>query len=178
MRRMRQAERSFRAQGGSVALARQFVSTTLAEWGLEGLDWEAVAAVSELTTNAVLHARTDFTVTVTSDDEELCVTVHDASALRPRPRHHSEVATTGRGLLLVEALAESWGVDLDEDGRGKNVWCRFTTAAGRRAGTSDEARNAAASGDADEILARFADPDDGSAALRLAAVRPAVRWAA
>src|SRR5206468_2951238 len=76
--------------------------------------------VSELVTNAVLHARTDLTVAVERRGENVRVSVSDGSARQPRLRHHSVEAGTGRGLLLVERMARRWGVE--PAGTGKVVW--------------------------------------------------------
>ena len=77
--------------------------------------------LSELATNAVLHAGTDFTVSVDVLEDALRVQVRDASRRSPRARRYGLGATTGRGLGLVEALAQDWGVEVD--GSGKTVWC-------------------------------------------------------
>ena len=76
--------------------------------------------VSELVTNAILHAGTDFTLSVSYEDGLLRVEVRDTSAAKARQRHYGAGATTGRGLGLVEALATEWGVETDAE--GKTVW--------------------------------------------------------
>ncbi|MEU8132610.1 ATP-binding protein [Streptodolium elevatio] len=84
--------------------------------------------VSELVTNAVQHSpqSTTVTVEVLRGDRTIRIAVTDAGALLPRPRRAKSVAEAsadehGRGLLLVEALAESWG-SRPVPG-GKVVWC-------------------------------------------------------
>jgi anti-sigma regulatory factor (Ser/Thr protein kinase) len=80
--------------------------------------------VSELATNAVLHARTPFAVSATCDGTRLRVAVADQSATLPRLRRRdSSDATTGRGLAMVACLSARWGVD--ETGEGKTTWCEF-----------------------------------------------------
>lgn len=85
--------------------------------------------VSELATNAVLHARTPFSVSVTTDGTRLRVAVTDGSAARPRPRRHGDEASTGRGLHIVVALSTAWGVD--DASPGKTTWCDLEIAPGR-----------------------------------------------
>jgi hypothetical protein len=81
---------------------------------------DAEALVSELATNAVLHARTAYTITVDRIEDLIRVQVHDSSPALPRQRRYGRVATTGRGLRLLASIAASWGVDRDDD--GKCVW--------------------------------------------------------
>ena len=64
---------------------------------------------SELATNAVLHARTAFAVVVSLTAGVLRVDVLDGSAVPPRNRQPSLTAGTGRGVGMVEALADHWG---------------------------------------------------------------------
>lgn len=64
--------------------------------------------VSELVTNAHVHAHSPAQLILTWDEECLHVTVHDASPRLPEPRPPEEDAPGGRGLLLVSALADAW----------------------------------------------------------------------
>ena len=82
--------------------------------------------VSELATNAVIHAGTPFSVTVSSDGSVMRISVSDWSALRPIMRDGSPGAISGRGLRLVAAVAGEWGVDPDPD--GKTVWAELSLA--------------------------------------------------
>ncbi len=75
--------------------------------------------VSELVTNAVCHARTGVELTVTVDDHRLCVEVHDEGG-EPEVAHPAPTTTGGRGLMIVERLAEQWG--WAETGGDKTVW--------------------------------------------------------
>jgi anti-sigma regulatory factor (Ser/Thr protein kinase) len=83
--------------------------------------------VSELVTNAVLHARSDARVTIELLDDRVRVTVADASPIVPRLRDYGPAAVTGRGMLLVDRLSDQWGVDVD-DGAGKRVWFELPVA--------------------------------------------------
>jgi len=108
------------AAARSVPEARRCVMQTLAAWGLDGLTETAVLLTSELVTNSVLHARTDVVVTVTREPDGARVAVTDGSPLPPALRHHSSTATTGRGIRLLDQLADSWHAE--PSGAGKTVW--------------------------------------------------------
>lgn len=124
-------ELTFAGVTASVPEARRFVRETLRTWGLEILTEAAVLVVSELATNAVLHARSAFTVRVRLDEAgTLRVEVLDTSATLPAPRAFSTAATTGRGLAIIEDLVSAWGVER-VDG-GKAVWVELVAGAGAR----------------------------------------------
>jgi anti-sigma regulatory factor (Ser/Thr protein kinase) len=105
----------------SVGEARRFLHDNLQRWGLPDLEWGAVQVLSELATNAVMHARTEFTVVLRDVEELLRIEVHDRDPRLPHQRHYGVTATTGRGLALVATLSQSWGVDGNP--AGKVVWC-------------------------------------------------------
>jgi anti-sigma regulatory factor (Ser/Thr protein kinase) len=107
----------------SVGVARRFTIDTLRRWGRDDLTTTGALLVTELVTNAVLHARTMFQVGLERRDEIVRVEVRDGSPARPAQRNHGLDATTGRGLNLVARLATSWGVDMG--GNGKVVWAHF-----------------------------------------------------
>jgi hypothetical protein len=102
--------------------ARWFVDETLAAWGLlESLHDDARLITSELSANAVLHARTDFRVTLRSTSvNHLRIEVRDWTAHMSFPAAPRLAATSGRGLVLVDFLATSWGTQMASD--GKVVW--------------------------------------------------------
>jgi hypothetical protein len=81
---------------------------------------EAVAMVSELATNAVIHARTPYTVAVSREGDTVRIGVHDLSAVIPRRRAYGLDATTGRGLRLVASMSSDWGIEPESN--GKVVW--------------------------------------------------------
>ncbi len=116
-----EAKRLFYGDIGSVGEARTFVRDVLAETGAspDNID-SAVLLVSELATNVTLHARTDLLVSVRVDDGALWAQVRDWNPRLPQPCMAAPDATTGRGLLLVDALASRWGVE--RDAQGKVVW--------------------------------------------------------
>jgi anti-sigma regulatory factor (Ser/Thr protein kinase) len=94
----------------AAAQARHFVRDTLGEWGIDGdvLD-DCQLLVSELVTNSILHARSDAVVSLERSAESLRVSVCDASSVAPERRECGPGDIAGRGLLLVERLAQRWG---------------------------------------------------------------------
>lgn len=127
------AERSsvrLSATPDSVGRARAAVRTALQEWDLEGLEDTAMLLVSELATNVLLHARSDFEVRVERQPECVRVTVFDASGRRPTRRRYGVDAGTGRGLGLVETLASGWGTVQGEGRWSKGVWFQLPEDAG------------------------------------------------
>jgi anti-sigma regulatory factor (Ser/Thr protein kinase) len=107
-------------EAASVALARKFVRqdspTRLDEARIDLLAF----LVSELATNAVLHARTQFVVSVEWRDDKVRVSVADMNVDPPLRKMFDPTAPTGRGLALVEAMASRWGFNLSDT--GKTVW--------------------------------------------------------
>jgi len=108
----------------SVGVARRFTVDTLRRWGRDDLSTTGALLVTELVTNAILHARTMVQVCLERRGEIVRVEVRDGSPVRPALRDHGLDATTGRGLNLVARLAAAWGVDMG--GSGKVVWAHLT----------------------------------------------------
>jgi len=104
----------------SAGIARKFIGTTLSAWGCDEIVDLVTLLVSELVTNAVLHARSDLELHIASGHHLVRIEVSDGSTLTPVIRAHDDDAMTGRGLALVDQLASSWGVT-PHDG-GKTVW--------------------------------------------------------
>lgn len=87
---------------------------------------DACLVVSELATNAMVHARTPFTVGVAGGEESVRLTVRDGAAESPRQVAAKLMDTGGRGLHIVEQLSSSWRVsDAAADGHAKCVWASF-----------------------------------------------------
>ncbi|MDQ1688815.1 MAG: hypothetical protein QOK42_1790 [Frankiaceae bacterium] len=125
---MRTARADFEARPECVHEARRFTREALSGWDADVVEWAAGQVVSELSTNAVLHARTGFSVELSLNSSLLTVRVHDAAAARaPVMRRFGDQATTGRGLALVSQLSEAWGVEREAD--GKTVWCTLALSA-------------------------------------------------
>lgn len=105
--------------------------------------------VSELATNALLHAQTAFVVDVTlvADTDEIVVAVHDGAGGQPVIKDPKPTDAHGRGLRIVATLADRWGAGRSDQEPGTVVWFAV-----RRSGGSIAARRAAG-GWADEQLA-------------------------
>jgi anti-sigma regulatory factor (Ser/Thr protein kinase) len=107
----------------AVSAARRYVRERLEQCQAVALEASAELGVSELVTNAVLHGRTPFTVTVLRTADGVRIEVSDRSPLPPQVRRLSTFASTGRGLRLVAAVSSSWGIAPSAgDGGGKTVW--------------------------------------------------------
>ncbi len=99
---------------------------------------EAVAiAVSELATNCVLHARTDFTVEVNRTGDRVRIEVTDTGQGVPAVRSPDSTESSGRGLVLVRELSEEWGIDSTEGRPGTSVWFALHVPTSDRAGLQD-----------------------------------------
>ncbi|MGH8926451.1 MAG: ATP-binding protein [bacterium] len=112
-------ERLFPPESQSAPAARKFVLE--AGWSDDAeTNLRLATVVSEVVTNAILHARTAFVVTVIPRREAIRVAVRDQSAVFPIRRAYQARQPTGRGLQIVEALADRWGVAKEPS--GKTVW--------------------------------------------------------
>ncbi|MEN3307363.1 MAG: hypothetical protein V7603_3565 [Micromonosporaceae bacterium] len=108
------------------AASRDLVTQACEEWGLRRVRRLAELIMSELASNAVLHARTPAAVTVRLFGSCLQMAVRDGD---PRLVHHPPPGThgahdgeNGRGLLILEAMADQWGSV--PTGNGKVVWAQ------------------------------------------------------
>jgi anti-sigma regulatory factor (Ser/Thr protein kinase) len=117
-----EASLTLAADLSSIGQARQFLRAALDEWSADGYNLAAPQVLTELATNAALHARSAYTVHLRLEPGALLVEVTDSSPVLPQQRHYGTGATTGRGIALVEALSETWGVESSPT--GKTVWCR------------------------------------------------------
>jgi anti-sigma regulatory factor (Ser/Thr protein kinase) len=112
--------------------ARRMAVASLRQWGHDGPLVEDVALVlSELATNAVVHAGSPFSVTVRVKDSTLRVAVADASPQTVAMREQGLSVQRGHGLGLVDVLATRWGVEDTSD--GKVVWVELTCRSARPA---------------------------------------------
>ncbi|MGW0118583.1 ATP-binding protein [Streptomyces sp. NPDC003327] len=113
--------------GSSVKTARDWTREHLAALGWDrtapSTADSVVLAVSEMVTNAHVHAHSDAQLILTWDEECLHVTVHDASRRIPEQRSPDESSTGGRGLFLIDALADD--VRTRPCPRGKDVTACF-----------------------------------------------------
>lgn len=105
----------------AVAEVRKALRELLRHWGKPGRSETAELLTSELVTNALVHTDHDAVVTATVGPRGLRVEVRDFAGRRPEPRvPDADDGTSGRGLILVQSLADAWGVRAH--GVGKVVW--------------------------------------------------------
>ncbi|MFF7608459.1 ATP-binding protein [Streptomyces parvulus] len=120
----------FDARHQSVRKAREFATRALDCWGLTSRTEDIRLCVSELATNAVLHGTArghGFLVRLDIDDNCVRLEVHDSRRQRPVVREPTATDISGRGLTLVAALSDEWGVR-DRTPLGKIIWSCFKTA--------------------------------------------------
>jgi serine/threonine-protein kinase RsbW len=113
--------------------ARAFVAETLSAWDVQGDGVEAAKlVVSELVTNAVLHAPESPTISVglRLSEDVVRVLVTDGGLQEPERRAPPDpwTAETGRGVWLVDAFTEQWGIEM-HGLDGKTVWCELRAGA-------------------------------------------------
>jgi anti-sigma regulatory factor (Ser/Thr protein kinase) len=123
-RPLRHSAHRFSAALESVTHARHFVAETLLAWGFDQIGQEAQLVVSELAGNAVRHARSAFSVVISEADSSLRLAVSDMSHALPTKQRPANSSSSGRGLMLVAALAIEWGVEQSLD--GKVVWAELS----------------------------------------------------
>jgi anti-sigma regulatory factor (Ser/Thr protein kinase) len=111
--------------------ARRFVNERLNAWGLTGISERVALAVSELTTNAVVHGRGRITLTVGATDDRVRVAVEDEGGTEPliqAPGTVGGVAGGGWGLRIVDTIADRWGTESRD--HGTVVWFEHRLATG------------------------------------------------
>jgi Histidine kinase-like ATPase domain len=104
----------------TILRARHLAWELAAQCGFESPE-DVVLVTSELATNAVRHANTDYTVTLEYDPPIVRVEVGDQALGTPTLGRIGKGAETGRGLRVVDTLSRSWGTRQCADG-GKVVW--------------------------------------------------------
>ena len=119
--------RTFRCQPESVPAARRLVRDVLHDQSSDLLE-AAELMVSELATNCVQHAQTPFELVILDEDRQIRVEVRDTGGGRPVVRSPTPAERTGRGLRIVEAMSDAWGID--PSSRGKTVWFTLAQRAG------------------------------------------------
>jgi anti-sigma regulatory factor (Ser/Thr protein kinase) len=114
----------FQALPARIGHVRRLVAAQLRHWELDPLVDCCALAVTELLANVHEHAGPDkrCTVELVLLEDRLTVSVRDHDPRLPQLRDRELLATGGRGLALVAALSEGWGVSTAPDGTGKAVW--------------------------------------------------------
>jgi anti-sigma regulatory factor (Ser/Thr protein kinase) len=127
-------ELSFDGASGVVPLARDFARQALYAWGwlpAAGADQRAAAedvllVVSELETNACLHAEGPDRMSISLGNKVIRVEVSDRGAGQPAPRTpHRAGRPGGHGMFIVQRLCLDWGVIRNPGGTGKKVWAEL-----------------------------------------------------
>ncbi|MEP6625906.1 MAG: MEDS domain-containing protein [Acidimicrobiia bacterium] len=109
---------------------RRFVREVLLAWHFDAEVEVSALMGSELATNAILHARSPFRVSIQRDSSDITISVRDASMTLPARRNPGPREVGGRGLGLISEMADAWGTQQESD--GKTVWA---TLAGRVPGS-------------------------------------------
>ncbi|MFJ8213358.1 SpoIIE family protein phosphatase [Streptomyces sp. NPDC096033] len=111
----------------ALVAARHMIGTAVRAWGARSRADEIELVADELIVNALMHTDGPAIVTLrvlSGPQRRLRVEVEDRSSALPRRREAGEAGVSGRGLMLVDRLADVWGVE--PRGSGKCVWCEFT----------------------------------------------------
>jgi anti-sigma regulatory factor (Ser/Thr protein kinase) len=119
--------RRFGCQLESVPAARRFVRDALHGQARDILD-AAELMTSELATNCVRHAQTSFELSIDDAELEIRVEVRDTGRGRPVRQSPAPTDRTGRGLMIVEAMSHTWGIE--PSSAGKTVWFTLPQRAG------------------------------------------------
>jgi len=122
------AKARFRAAPDAPFAARRFLAGLLGRrpYGNRVNPHDAQLVVSELATNAVIHAGTPFSVGVRYDGSAVRISVQDWSSTQPIMRENNPHALSGRGLRLIAMVSRAWGIDYGPD--GKTVWAELALA--------------------------------------------------
>jgi len=108
----------------SLGEGRRFVEKTLREWHVDEDTIEPVMLVAnELVANAIVHAHSSPVLSLEGAGPDLLLRVADETSNLPIARRATPADAGGRGLMLVEALSDCWGVDASDS--GKSIWATF-----------------------------------------------------
>jgi len=118
-----------------IRAARDFTISTLQRWGVAERREDVAVVVSELLTNALLHAlpavgqaRTGWAIRLglLQPERGVMCAVADPSRVAPVPQQSEHLGETGRGLHVIAALSDQWGCTIPTD-LGKVMWAMFST---------------------------------------------------
>jgi len=113
----------FSADAQVEGISRAHIADALAQDASPCRVDDVVATVSELVANAVVHARSELKVLLEKWQHMIVVAVEDLSRTPPVVQEVDHLAENGRGLQIVESVADHWGYDLTAE--GKRVWAGF-----------------------------------------------------
>jgi anti-sigma regulatory factor (Ser/Thr protein kinase) len=128
----RVTQRRYAPEPSAAGDARRLTQQQLVEWDLPEVVDDAALLVSEVVTNAVVHARSDIDFTLAVAEGSVEVGVADRETRQPRvrpsdpglqPDEWTWLSTHGRGMVLVDQIADEWGVE--ERVTGKQIWFRL-----------------------------------------------------
>lgn len=130
---MNELSATFAAEVVTVTAARHFVRDAMLAWNLPELSDDAQLGTSELVANAVIHARTEYTLTVRRD-EDIVIEIRDGDPDLHRPTSPvlDPTADHGRGLQIIAAISSDWGISSSTT--GKCVWFALSIPEQSRAG--------------------------------------------
>ena len=117
---MESVETQLPSSMSSPQLARAFLRATLETWKLDGFGQLTELLATELVANVVTHVGAPMTLRVHRGPSTMRVEIDDPSPAVPVVRHPGDSDEHGRGVLLIDRLANSWGVEPRDD--GKTVW--------------------------------------------------------
>jgi anti-sigma regulatory factor (Ser/Thr protein kinase) len=118
--------------------ARLLTKIALDEWKINDIADNALIVVAELVTNAMKLGDV-FQLALSRRGDALLIEVRDSSEACPDPRRQAADRVDGRGLLLVEACADTWGWRLEDEG-GKTVWAVVQDPGARTAPAASDLR--------------------------------------
>jgi anti-sigma regulatory factor (Ser/Thr protein kinase) len=114
-------------RAASASEARELVTSTCLQWGVESLSDDLSLVVTELVANAIRHAGTEISLSLRAIDGGVRLEVRDGSTRPLRRRAALAFDEGGRGLLLVDALSHRYGVEAEPC--GKRVWAELLVVA-------------------------------------------------
>ncbi|WP_253772441.1 ATP-binding protein [Goodfellowiella coeruleoviolacea] len=116
---------TFGSEADAASRARQVLTEVLAGLSVPAPALEnARLVITELVANALIHGTVPFDVEITTWPGAALVTVADTNPTLPELRRAPSTEPHGRGLVIVDALADDWGVSGSASG-GKTVWARL-----------------------------------------------------
>jgi anti-sigma regulatory factor (Ser/Thr protein kinase) len=127
---MEAVETQLPSSTSSPQLARAFLRSTLETWQLDGFGDITELLVTELVANVVTHVGSPMTLRVARTPTMMRVEIDDSSPEVPVVRHPDTADEHGRGVLLVDQLANAWGVE--PRAQGKTVWFELDVSTATR----------------------------------------------